>query len=450
MQNENKDGIRPIQKGGIFYIVGYLFYISYRIVIFRQLVSPAISPDTPSFISVSMLSLLDPGFWDGAKPFLYPLLIKILGHNLEIVPIVQLLISIAAWGFLAYAFSSHFNNLKFKVLSFTIILLFSTNVLLDPWDAAIMSESLSFSLMALLIGLWLYYIKHETWPVTCALILVSCFWIFVRDTNAWIGLAISGSLFSIWLLRKSPQVLSMSSILLFAFVLNYFLGGLIVNMDQRWVIPLLNVVEKRILKNPERVDFFEAHRMPVTPALMAMKDQDYNGHNNAFYNAPELASFRDWLLSDGRKTYILFLLHDPNYLLTRPFADVGYLNEDENNDIYQPALFSYPLLPSWINEIVLINMVPRELVLGSFVIAGIALAFLFIRRNGFWLILTLTILLVYPHLVVAWQGDSAGLSRHTLLANLQLRLVIWMLLLAIMNEVFSWIGKLNLDRGSGQ
>lgn len=440
--NRGKTDTVFVPKEHVFFIIGCLLYIGFRVYGFRQLTTPAISPDTPSFISVSTLSLLDPGFWAGSKPFLYPLLIKVFGYSLQVIPIVQLLISITSWGFLAYSFSSHMNDLKIKVLAFMVILLFSTNTLLVPWDAAIMSESPSFSLLALCLGLWFFYLKRKTWFVTIMLILVSCFWIFLRDSNAWIGLAVGGVLFIIWLLQRSRQVLGISVILGSAFLVNYLLGGLVVNMDQRWVIPLLNVLEKRILKNEDRVKYFESHGMPVSPALMAMKDQDYNGNNNAFYKAPELGTFRDWLLKDGRKTYILFLLHNPDYLLVRPFTDVAYLNERENNDIYQPAVFNYPLLPSWINEIVLINVDSKELILGSAVISGISLAILIARRNGFWLILSLTLLLVYPHLVITWHGDSAGLSRHTLLANLQLRLAIWMFVLAITNEILSGLKKL--------
>jgi predicted cobalt transporter CbtA len=142
-------------------------------------------------------------------------------------------------------------------------------------------------------------------------------------------------------------------------------------------------------------------------------------------------------------------LHNPDYLLIRPFTDVGYLTERENNDIYQPTFFSYPLLPSWINEIALMDIDPKELMIGTVVISGLALAFLVARRNGFWLILTITTVLVYPHLVVSWQGDSAGLSRHTLLANLQVRLAVWMVLLAFMNEVFMRMNKFKKVKGSG-
>lgn len=451
MQNNKRAGVGPvfIPREHVFYIIGFLLFIIFRVYSFKQLVAPVSSPDTPSFIAVSTLSLLDPGFWAGAKPFLYPLLIKIFGGSLHVIPVVQLLISITSWGFLAYSFSSFFNDLKFKVLAFLILLVFATNILLVPWDAAIMSESLSFSLLALMIGLWLFYIKHRTGLVTLALILASCSWIFLRDSNAWMGLAIGGVLLLVWLFQKSRQVLVIGVILCSAFLANYLLGGLIVNMEQRWVIPMLNVIEKRILKNADRVKYFQAHGMPVSPALMAMKDQDYNGNNNAFYNSPDLETFREWLLKDGRRTYILFLLHNPDYLLVRPFMDVGYLTERENKDIYQPTFFSYPLLPSWINEIALLDIDPGQLMIGSVVFSGLALAFLVARRNGFWLILTTTLVLAYPHLVVAWQGDSAGLSRHTLLANLQVRLAVWMVLLAFMNEVFISMNKFKKVKGSG-
>jgi hypothetical protein len=58
------------------------------------------------------------------------------------------------------------------------------------------------------------------------------------------------------------------------------------------------------------------------------------------------------------------------------------------------------------------------------------------KRNGLWATLLVVILIVYPTIVISWHGDSMGLSRHSLLANVELRMAIWLIFLALADEFY--------------
>jgi hypothetical protein len=294
-----------------------------------------------------------------------------------------------------------------------------------------MTESLNFSLFAMILALWLLFLKNENLILLLSFIVAVSLWIFLRETNGWLALMLGGVAFIVGILRKKKYYLLVAIGVFSAFAINYLLGGVENGMNQRWIFPFLNVVSKRILNHNGRVKWFQEHGMPVSPALMQLEDTDAYGNEKAFYESSELEPFREWLVKDGRKTYILFLLTHRYYVFSRPTQDLSYLSI-ANNDEHIPGNFN--LMPARVNNIVLLNIDLTRLMQLGMIASGIAILFLAIRRNGLWLTLVFIMALVYPHLAIVWHGDAMGLSRHSLLANMQLRLSIWMILLVMINE----------------
>jgi hypothetical protein len=46
-----------------------------------------------------------------------------------------------------------------------------------------------------------------------------------------------------------------------------------------------------------------------------------------------------------------------------------------------------------------------------------------------WLVPLALIVLAFPHALIVWHGDPAGMDRHAVAIGVQLRLAAWMLLL---------------------
>jgi hypothetical protein len=419
-------------------LVIFLSFIIWRSLNLGLTLEPLSTLDTPGYISLSTLPLTDTQLWAGSRPFIYPLLIKLFAGNLVTLALFQFMLSIFAWGLLAYSFSRLFHHGILRLAALVVILTFSCASLIASWDLSIMTESLNFSLFALTFAFWFRFLKNQTALPLALLVGASSLWIFTRETNGWLAVMIGGAAVLAGLLGRKKYYLILATGIFAAFTVNYLLGGMNSDMNQRWIFPFLNVMAKRILKNEGRVDWFQAQGMPVSAELMKLTATDANGGNRAFYNSPALEPFRQWLIRDGRKAYMLFLLTNQQYFFLRPIQDLSYLSMG-NNDENIPGQFRS--LPLEINNAILINMdLPKLMQLGA-IFAAMAVLFLLFKRNGLWLSLLLFILLVYPHLLIAWHGDSMGTSRHTLLANIELRLSIWMILLAALNEIWMIRGK---------
>jgi hypothetical protein len=325
---------------------------------------------------------------------------------------------------------------RFGGLVFTLILLFSANIMIVPWDAAVMTESLNFSLFALILGIWFLQIKNKSWILISVLTLLTFLWTFLRETNAWLIFILGVGTFVLGVWQRSKRNVTIGVILGLAFLLNYVSAGVSNSMEQRWVFPFLNVVGKKILRNEERVQWFEQNGMPVSQELMEMEGEYAHGKNRRFYTSLELAAFREWVIEDGRRTYVLFLLRDTDYLFIRPFLDPGYLAVAENTDSYQPETFQL-LLPAEIHKLILFDINPKILVWIGIAISILAILMLCLKKNESWLLLSIILLMFFPHLILVWHGDTMSLSRHTLLSNIQLRLAIWFFIFFLMNEYLS-------------
>ena len=436
MQNAIAGWTKLYRPENLIYLVVYVVYAVLRVLNFRQLEPPRFTPDSSDYIHLASFSLFDLEFWTGNRPPLYPFFIKVFGQDLNALAIFQLCLSILAWGVLAYAVSKQMKDYRFGRLVFTLILLFSATILMVPWDAAVMTEALNFSLFALILGLWFLQTRNKSWILLTVLTLLTFLWTFLRETNAWLILIIGAGIFVLGVWQRTKRNVTIGIILCLAFLINYFSAGFSNSMEQRWVFPFLNVIGKKILRNEERVKWFEQYGMPVSQDLMEMEGEYAHGKDRRFYTSPELTAFREWVIQDGRRTYVRFLLRDNHYLFVRPFMDLGYLAVAENTDSYQPDTFQL-LLPPEIQKIILLDINPKILVWIGVTISILSILILCLKKNESWLLVSIILLMFFPHIILVWHGDTMSLSRHTLLSNIQLRLAIWFFIFFLMNEYLS-------------
>jgi hypothetical protein len=390
--------------------------------------------DTTSYVRISNERIFSSEFLAAARPFVFPLLLKLSGGDPEKVVWAQGLFSILSWGILAgaVAHSLHYSFLKFA--GFVLVLLLSLYRYIIGWDSVLLTESLSLSLMALFIAGWLWLLQGWRWQKAFLVLSMGVFWMFCRDTNAWVVLMIAVFILILAVLRQiDKRYLYLST----AFMILFFLSNLSADSGGRWIFPFQNVLGRRILPDARAIAFFASCGMPVSSELTELTGEFASGLDRAFYNDPALEDYRAWLHRSGKGCYIKWLLSDPLESINRPIAEFNTLVSLQN---VQSFLFSrrfLPILPTRLESLIYPPQQPWILFLAA---CGIILAAVFSRawaHNKTWWVAILLILLVFPHYFIVWHGDVMGIYRHMVSVSIQFHLGLWTLALLIADRVLS-------------
>lgn len=410
-------------------------YAAVRILNLAQAVQKVKSTaDTTSYVRISQEPVLGNKFLAGSRPFIFPLALKLFGNNPETVAWGQGILSIVSWGLLAVAvaYSLHVPFLKFA--AFGLILLFSLYRYIIGWDSVLLTESLSLSFMALFLAGWFWLIKAWHGGKVVFILVVSLLWAFSRDTNAWVLLMIALFLLLLLGLRVIDRKYLALSI---AFIVIFFLSNSSADRGDRWVFPFQNILGRRILPHAQAIDFFAGCGMPVSPELMELAGGYANTSERAFYEDPALQEYRLWLHQTGKLCYVKWLLSDPLESIKSPLTEFNVLISMQN---LQPFLFSKkfaPVLPGRLEAI----LFPRW---GLLIMLAINLAVLLIailtkawkQNKTWWLVIGMN-MLVLPHYLITWHGDVMGIYRHVVSASIQFYLGTWLLVLLMLDSVFS-------------
>jgi hypothetical protein len=384
--------------------------------------------DTTSYVRISKEPIFDIEFLAAARPFVFPLLLKLLGNNPEKVVWAQGLFSTLSWSVLAVAvaYSLHFSFLK--LAGFALVLLLSLYRHIIGWDSVLLTESLSLSLMALFITGWLWLLHGWRWQRAVFVLILGVLWMFCRDTNAWVVLMVAAFLFLLVTLR----LIHKKYILLSAvFIVMFFLSDRSADLGGRWIFPFQNVLGQRILPDAKAVTFFASCGMPVSSDLAQLAGEFASGLDRAFYNDPALESYRTWLHQAGKTCYIKWLLSEPLESFKHPVAEFNTLMRLEN---IQSFLFSRrfsSILPARLEAMLYPPQQPWVAFLAA---CGIILAAVFTRAwtyNKTWWVAILLIILVFPHYFIVWHGDVMGIYRHVVSVSIQFYLGLWILALLI-------------------
>jgi len=84
---------------------------------------------------------------------------------------------------------------------------------------------------------------------------------------------------------------------------------------------LANIIQFRILPDPERRQFFVEQGLPISSTVMersgkaAWVNDDWYAPDNVLSDRPEFIAYRRWIETKGIRTYLTFLLAHPWYLL---------------------------------------------------------------------------------------------------------------------------------------
>jgi hypothetical protein len=411
------------------------FYAAVRISNLSQAIEKVkTTADTTAYVRISKEPIFDSRFLAGARPFVFPLLLKLFGNDPEKVVWAQGLFSILSWSLLAIAVAASLQFPVLKLMGFVLILLLSLYRYIIGWDSVLLTESLSLSLLALLIAGWLWLIRGWRWEKALAVLLLSFFWTFCRDTNAWVVLMIALILLTLLVLRRIEKNYF---VLAGAFIVMFFLSNLSADLGGRWIFPFQNVLGRRILPDAQAVTFFANCGMPVSSELMQLAGKYASGEDRAFYNDPALEKYRTWLHQSGKSCYIKWLLSHPLGSLSHPIVEFNQLMSLEN---IQSFLFSRkfsPVLPARLEAILYVRQQPWIAFLAACGCVLITIVSGVWNSNKTWWVAIVLTLLVFPHYFIVWHGDVMGIYRHVVSVSIQFYLGIWMLALWIADWVFS-------------
>jgi hypothetical protein len=416
----------------IFFALIFLAYIIARVTFnLPALSKPRELADTEAYLRISQESVTDIKFWGDARPFVFPLLLKISEQDVSTAATLHLGFSILAWGFLALTISASLRSPYLTLPSFGLILALSLTRHLASWDYVMMTESLSVSWFALFLalGIWL----AQGWQVykVVLLIITAFFLAFTRDTNAYLLLMLAGMLTLAILFRwLKPRAL----ILITFFILIFFLNNYTSDIGRRWIFPLNNIVGMRILVNHEALDYFKSCGMPASPELLALANTFANGQDRAFYEDPALKDYRLWLRENGKSCYMEWLLVHPIQSLTDALNQFESLIRFDKLDTFFARQYD-PVIPYYLEAFIY----PVKFIPLLWIILTLAALLAVWRRawktNSLWGIYVLLCLPILPHLFITWHGDAMAPERHALSVGLQVALCFWMMIFLFLDQL---------------
>jgi hypothetical protein len=366
--------------------------------------------------------------------------------GLHRVAIAQLVAAMLCWFTLAVVVARHLVNPILKILGALLVLVFAISPQLTDWDRVLMSESISFSLFALILALSLEMsvriardgrqLNLRT-KILAGIWLVSLlFWVFSRDSNAYLVLVTIGALGAPLLIPRLRRHLATRALLvLIALVgLLFTFHNVTLNQSDRWVNPLLNNLIHNVLPYEHRVAFFERHGMPVSDELLAF--QTSRGNERGFLELPD---FMQWVYDRGASTYALFLLNDPGWTFTTLLSNVDYLfSVNTQPYFYRPHNAALIRLNSFGDY--LHTTTGSTVVLAGLLTLGF-LAMAFLRRDRTRLAISYMfvwlLLAEFAMLFVSFHGDTLGVQRHTLVAVMPFRLSLWIRAVFVVDQVVS-------------
>ena len=342
----------------------------------------------------------------------------------------QEIVSVAAWLFLAFVVFRTLERRAVKYVGFSLVLAFSLVPAIAVWDGALLSESLSVSLGALLVGTMLLFAQSPSWPRAAAVLVAAFLLAGTRSTNGYLTpfLLIPLAAAAAGRARWPAVAVAVCSLAIAGFT------HASVNVRQ-WQVSLGEITAGRILHSPSATSYFIAHGMPYRPSL---EQQLWNAEHRPpvtnymerYETDPTLTWFFPWFNAHFRSVYAGYLLSHPGPALVDPIRDLPSLvsASSSTHDLQGVPLGIYAAqgyrdpLPSWLAR----AFYPSSwrLLLAWSVVVFVLLLGLAVNgvARRVWLVPAIMLLSTLPHAAIIWDGSATSLGRHALLLAIYVRL----------------------------
>ena len=430
----------PRWNFGLFFGIAFTLFAAFRIIQFCTVTAPLTFVDSDFYIGQSRLPLMNllrgekycriPEWHCLSRPLLIPLVYKACRQNYQTITIVQLIVSLISWG----CFARGAKQLCARDVSQKLTSIFCFGLGCIPnvtrWDQMIMSESLSISTGMLLMGslFWLTAgNKSNQWQWQPALCTALSAFLFAhsRDSALWTVIAVIVMLLLLVNKRNNKRV-----IFLLSAGLSLLSILIIRGTGDRWVYSFENVLFNRIAKDPQGLNFLIKEGMP-TPEHIEQFYGTEHVMTDPLFNSEEFRPLREWIRSDGLKTYVRYLLMTPAKSLRMTWYD-GFEAEAFEKIDYTFTPFGFQkLLPDPLIKFFSANLP------GAFIICiAIAAVFTAFRvpngeRYAFPLLFILT---AYPLSTAAYLADEYELDRHIMTILIMMKASIWPLLIMLIED----------------
>jgi hypothetical protein len=402
--------------------------------------------DSRSYMEVADLPLTAPEFWAGQRAFTLPLFYKLLDVHLADdwshammgkVSSTQIWLSIGCWTVLAFALVLRTRQRWLKPFAFGIMLLFGLNLEIGIWDRLMLSESLSFSLFALLIAVWLLWgvlPEKMDWVgkslFLIGVILLTVLYSFLRDTHVYFLLIVAAVIGAGVACKKIEAgwrkyyLAYVIVIVILAFVQNLSLA-----VGKRWEVPAYNSLVQWILPDDRARDFFVQHGLPVSEKLMKISQLSVVQYTEMIQQDPELAPAKQWIEQNWRSTYLGYLLANLGDSLAAPIREISTLLDDGalryHSPIFPARPFSDDML--WVTRLAYVRSPWIEGLAAILLLIGCAVYwFQKTPGNSIGWVLSVLIVSIYPLMFIVWHADPAEPQRHALQIGIQFRVAGWM------------------------
>jgi hypothetical protein len=452
--------ILPVFVVLCFYVIAFLFFVKLMF-LYPTFDAERVFRDTYSYVTAAEKPFFSTGFWIGERPFTLPLMFKVLGINtqnyqtnlvMSNVAQFQTWFSIFCWAFLGLALGITFRKRWLGVGAFGIILLFSLNLEISLWDSLLLSESISLSLFAWLVGLWILIEmifpftlrSFAGWLLFLVMVIVTILYTFTRDTNLYFVI-ICGPFFALlaWLKKKDKIQCIFYSVYAVIVIALFVFQNYSVSNGNRWQILIYDNLSLRLLKDEQAIKYLEKKGLPIDEELMSVTTMTPPEYQKYFLTSDNMQAVRSWVNSKGKTIYLQYLLSRPVASLLEPINGYSKLLNGSSVEYRREKQPIRPI-PEVITRISKVFYPRSPLILGFMLVISIAGAAFWLgghEKKSVWVIIMVLVVSIYPLMFIIWHGNPMEVERHAIQIAVQLRLAGWIAVIAWLAWLSSKIDK---------
>jgi hypothetical protein len=391
--------------------------------------APLTWTDTTSYAAVAGHPLWSTGFWAGSRPPFVPLLLK-LTWSASSFTATQSVIAVLAWGLLALVVGRLVTAGWRRLVAVWVVLGFAASTPVILWNRSVLSESLSLSLLAVLVAALIAAARRMTWPRIATAVVAALAFAATRDAQVWtvalIGVGVAAMAF-LGLRRHRPVRRRVGALALGLLVAAGATGWDTAHTG-RTGQNVADVLFVRIFPFPGRVAWFAGHGMPeartIDQAAAALAAPAPGAAEVVGFQAddPMYAALENWIATRGASTYLLWLATHPGYVLTEPFE------RPEQAFNYAQGDLTFYAAPGRSDSPLTGLLWPAWWWLGPMALVGVGAALITgTWRERSWQVVVALGAVGIVAMLIAWHGDGEEVPRHTVEGFAQLRLAVLVL-----------------------
>ncbi len=367
------------------------------------------------------------------RPFTIPLIYKLSGSSPDIIIIIQKIIHSLCTFLLAYSLLLFLQKkINQYIVVFLIYYLMSWwNIL--GWTELLLSESLSISFMFLWIATFLISIKKNTLLTFILHITTTILFSFTRDNWPYVIVLFYLLCVCFFYFHKKIYLNKILFLTLFGITL-FYIQGITSNIGQRYKLPILNSIILRIIPNEKYTQWFVENGLPQSDSLRKFfsginpndesKIKLYGLYKDSTYN-----SLFNWIVKDGKITYLKFLITHPSYSLLFEESDKQIQRIWSYNLFYTPSFKGYSRLAQFVFPIFhpLITLLLLIIVL--------------FKYRVFFTLITICLFIAFSfNILLLYNADAMEVERHLFITNIINQIIAFFCIFIIV-ENFTLIKK---------